>query len=84
MHHNATGDPHHHVTLRVGDRLKAHRFTADLRAGDLYEVQDFDDVPFPDQHRSTTRLHDLSTGTAASAPNIELQDGFRKGFWTLA
>lgn len=84
MHHDATNDPHHVITLKVGDRLRARRMTADLRAGDLYEVLGFRDVPFPNQHHSTVRLLDVTTGRKSAVLNSIMQSGYASGAWGLA
>lgn len=84
MHHDAVNDPHHVILLKVGDRFKARRMTADLRAGDLYEVTGFRDVPFPNQHQSTIGLLDVTTGRTSSVLNSIMQSGYASGAWALA
>jgi hypothetical protein len=84
MRHDATNDPHHAITLFEGDRLKAYRFTADLRAGDLYEVRGFDDRAFPENERSTTKLLNVTTGDKLSINTAAMQSAFRDGAWGLS
>ena len=84
MNHDAVNDPHHVILLKAGDRLKARKTTSDLRAGDLYEVTRFRDVPFPNQHHSTTVLLNVTTGKPIGVSTGVMQSGFRNGSWALA